>query len=171
MGLKGKKIAVLVERDYQDLEVWYPALRLREEGAEVLFVGTGAAEYKGKFGYPAAADVSVEKVKAADFDAVVVPGGWAPDFLRRHEPVLRFVRDMDKAGKVVAAICHAGWVLASAGVLKGRTVTCFSAIKDDVKNAGADYVDRETVVDKNLITARKPEDLPAFCRAILAALQ
>lgn len=171
MGLKGKKIAVLVERDYQDLEVWYPALRLEEEGAEVLFVGTGAAEYKGKFGYPAAADMSIEKAKAADFDAVVVPGGWAPDFLRRHEPVLRFVRDMDEAGKVVAAICHAGWVLASAGVLKGRTVTCFSAIKDDVKNAGATYVDRETVVDKNLITARKPEDLPAFCRAILAALQ
>ena len=171
MTLKGKKVAILLEKDYQDLEVWYPALRLAEEGAAVSLIGTGASDYKGKFGYPAQADLSIDQAKPADFDAVVVPGGWAPDFLRRYEAVLQFVRDMDKAQKPVAAICHAGWVLASAGILKGRTVTCFSAIKDDVKNAGARYVDQEVAVDGNLITSRKPEDLPAFCRELIAALQ
>jgi protease I len=171
MNLKGKTVAVLVEKDYQDLEVWYPALRLKEEGASVKFIGTSQLEYKGKFGYPVTADATIEKVRAEDFDAVVIPGGWAPDFLRRYESVLEFVRRMDKAGKVVAAVCHAGWVLASADIVRGRSVTCFSAIKDDVKNAGARYVDQEVAVDKNLITSRKPEDLPAFCRAIIAALQ
>ncbi|HRY29057.1 MAG TPA: type 1 glutamine amidotransferase domain-containing protein [Elusimicrobiota bacterium] len=170
MTLKNKRIAVLVEKDYQDLEVWFPALRLREEGAEVKFLGTTADEYKGKYGYPLTADGRVEGAAVKDFDAVLVPGGWAPDFLRRHESVLRFVRDMDKAGKVVGAICHAGWVLASAGILKGRTVTAFSAIQDDVRNAGANYVDREVVVDRNLVTSRNPDDLPAFCREIIALL-
>ncbi|MGQ0645398.1 MAG: type 1 glutamine amidotransferase domain-containing protein [Elusimicrobiota bacterium] len=171
MELKGKNIAILVEKDYQDLEVWYPALRLQEEGAAVKFIGTTQLEYKGKFGYPVTADATIDKVSAGDFDAVVIPGGWAPDFLRRHEAVLEFVRRMDASGKVVAAVCHAGWVLASADIVRGRSVTCFSAIKDDVKNAGARYVDQEVAVDKNLITSRKPEDLPAFCRAIIAALQ
>src|SRR5262245_43111000 len=171
MELKGRKVAILLERDFQDLEVWYPALRLREEGAEVLFVAPAAGEYKGKFGYPATADRSIDQAKASEFDAVVIPGGWAPDFLRRYEAVIQFVRDIHKAGKPVAAICHAGWMLASADIIRGKTVTCFSAIKDDVKNAGARYVDKETVVDGNLITARKPDDLPAFCRELIAALK
>ena len=109
-------------------------------------------------------------VRAADFDAVVVPGGWAPDFLRRHESVLSFVRGLHAAGKPVAAICHAGWVLASAGILKGKTATSFSAIKDDVINAGARWVDREVAVDGALITARTPDDLPAFCRELISQL-
>ena len=153
------------------MEVMYPYYRLKEEGAEVLFVGTGSAPaYQGKFGYPAEADTTADKLKAKDLDAVIVPGGWAPDFLRRHDSVLKLVKEMDEAGKTVAAICHAGWVLASAKILKGRTVTSFSAIKDDVVNAGAQYVDREVQVDKNLITSRNPDDLPAFTLAIIAAL-
>lgn len=171
MTLKGKKIAVLVERDYQDLEVWYPALRLREEGADVLFLGTDAKEYKGKFGYPLTVHSMVETVKAESFDAVIVPGGWAPDFLRRYTSVLDFVKNMVSLGRPVAAICHAGWVLASAGVLKGKTVTSFSAIKDDVVNAGARWVDRDVVVDPPLITSRKPDDLPVFTSALIAELK
>lgn len=171
MSLKGKHVAILVEKDYQDLEVWYPALRLREEGAEVSFIGTTTKDYKGKFGYPVSTNMSVQDAQPADFDAVIIPGGWAPDFLRRYETVLNFVRDMDQQGKVVAAICHAGWVLASAGIARGKTLTCFSAIKDDVMNAGAKYVDEEVVVDGKLVTARKPDDLPAFCREIIRLLQ
>jgi protease I len=171
MSLQGKKVAVLVEREYQDLEVWFPALRLREEGAEVVFVGTDARDYKGKYGYPLRADATIDQVKAEDFHGVVIPGGWAPDFLRRYEGVLRFVREMNKLKKPVAAICHAGWVLASADIVRGKTLTSFSGIKDDVKNAGANWVDRDCVVDGNLITARKPEDLPAFCRALIDALR
>jgi protease I len=170
MNLNGKKVAILIEKDYQDLEVWYPALRLKEEGAAVVFVGTGAKDYKGKFGYPAVADISADQAKPQDFDAVIIPGGWAPDFLRRYETVLQFVREMNRAGKVVAAVCHAGWVLASADIVRGKTVTCFSAIKDDVKNAGGRYVDQEVAVDGNLVTSRKPEDLPAFCREIIGVL-
>lgn len=171
MSLKGKKVAILVEHHYQDMEVWAPYFRLKEEGADVKFVGSGTAkQYSGKYGYPVSVDIDAAKIKVKDFDAVVVPGGWAPDFLRRHKPVLDFVRDMDGAGKLVAAICHAGWVLASAGVCKGRTLTCFSAIKDDVVNAGAHFVDREVAVDRNLVTSRTPDDLPAFCRAIVQKL-
>ena len=166
-----EKIAMLVEQDYQDLEVWYPVLRLREEGATVVVVGTGAAAYRGKNGYPITPDTAIDRVGARDFDAVVVPGGWAPDFLRRSPAVLALVREMDAAGKIVAAICHAGWVLASAGILRGRRVTFFSAIRDDVVNAGAEFVDAEVVRDKNLITSRTPSDLPAFCRTIIAALR
>lgn len=162
---------MLIEQDYQDLEVWYPILRFREAGHTVITIGTGTADaYKGKYGYPAAVDKSADQVSADDLDAVIIPGGWAPDFLRRHESVLRLVRDCDKAGKVVGAICHAGWVLVSAGILKGRTVTSFSAIRADVEGAGAKWVDREVQVDGRLITSRKPDDLPAFCREILSAL-
>ena len=166
-----KKIAVLVEDLYQELEVWYPALRFREAGHEVVLVGTGTKdEYKSKVGYPAKVDTSIGKARAARFDAVIIPGGYAPDILRRFPLVNKFVRDMDRAGKVVGAICHAGWVLISAGIVKGRTCTSFSAIKDDMTAAGAKWLDREGVVDGNLITSRKPEDLPAFCREILKKL-
>jgi len=171
MKLSGKKIVILVEQDYQDLEVWYPLLRLREEGAEVIPVGTGSAKsYKGKYGYPVEAKTTIDQVEAKSLDAVIIPGGWAPDFLRRYPTVNALVRDAFQQNKTVAAICHAGWVLVSAGILKGKTVTCFSAIKDDVVNAGAKFVDQDVVVDGHLITSRTPDDLPAFCSAIINQL-
>lgn len=170
--LKGKRVVVLVENAYQDLEVWYPYYRLKEAGAHVQLVGTGSEkEYKGKNGYPAKVETTVDKLDVRKLDGVVVPGGWAPDFLRRYPEVLKLVKDIDQQGGVVASICHGLWVLASARVLRGRTVTCFHAIKDDVIHAGAHYVDREVVVDKNMITSRMPDDLPAFCREIIGALQ
>ena len=159
-----KTAAIFVEDLYQEMEVWVPAYRLREAGLKTIFVGTGKPEYKSKLGYPVKADVDVKDVKSSEIDALVVPGGFAPDYLRRHEAVSRLVRDIDQAGKPLGAICHALWVLCSAGVLKGRTVTSFFAIKDDVINAGAKWVDEEVVVDKNLVTSRKPDDLPAWCR-------
>lgn len=171
MRLKGKRVAILAENLYQELEVWYPLLRLREEGAQVTVVGSGSAkEHTSKLGYPVAVDKFAKEVTAADFDAVVVPGGYAPDIMRRYPEMVKLVRDAALAGKVVAAICHAGWMLASADVVQGRTVTAFFAIKDDLVHAGATFVDVEVAVDGNLITSRKPEDLPAFCRAIIAAL-
>ena len=166
-----KKIAVLVEDHYQVLEVWYPYLRLREEGMETVFVGTGKKQYSSKEGYPGEQELSIKDVNVDEFDGVVVPGGYAPDILRRHKEINDFVKAMDRKKKLVAAICHAGWVLVSAGVLKGRKATCFSAIKDDVINAGADYLDKEVVVDGNLITSRSPFDLPAFCREIIKYLK
>ncbi len=167
----GKRVVILVERDFQDMEVMYPFYRLKEAGHEVVVVGSGSAkEYKGKFGYPVVADKNMDEVSAKDFDAVVVPGGWAPDFMRRYPKMVQLVADMDKAKKPVAAICHAGWMLVSAKILKGRTVTCFSAIRDDVEAAGATWVDKEVCVDGNLITSRKPDDLPAFMRELLKQL-
>ena len=159
-----KTAAIFVEELYQEMEVWVPAYRLREAGLKTIFVGTGKPEYKSKLGYPVKADVDVKDVKASEVDALVVPGGFAPDYLRRHEAVSKLVRDVDQAGKPLGAICHALWVLCSAGVLKGRKVTSFFAIKDDVINAGAQWVDQEVVVDRNLVTSRKPDDLPAWCR-------
>lgn len=169
--LAGKRVALLVEEQYQDLEVWVPYYRLLEAGAHVDLVGQKAGQvYKGKFGYPCPATASYADVSARSVDAVVVPGGFAPDFMRRYPEPARFVREAAKAGKVVASICHGAWLLCSADVLRGKTATCFFAIADDVKNAGARYVDEECVVDGRLITARKPEDLPAFCAAIVVAL-
>ncbi len=171
MRLDGKSVALLVENDYQDQEVWYPLYRLREEGARVEVVGTGTArEYKSKFGYPIGVNLDAKDAVSRVWDGVVIPGGWAPDRLRQHAAVLDLVRATFGRGKVVAAICHAGWVLASAGVCKGKRVTSFAAIKDDLTNAGATWVDQEVVRDGNLITSRKPDDLPAFLRTIIAAL-
>jgi len=171
MELTGKKVAVLAEEYYENLELWYPVLRLREAGAEVTIVGPKAGEsYKSKEGYPAKADLSMEDARASAFDAVIVPGGYAPDRMRRHAAMLRLVREAFDQGKVVAAICHSAWVPISAGILKGRTMTCVSAVKDDVINAGAQYVDKEVVVDGNLISSRTPADLTAFCREIIKAL-
>ena len=168
--LKNKKVIIFAENYYEDLELWYQKLRLMEEGADVVVAGTGDKAYKGKNGYPLEVDGNIKDYKARDFDAVVIPGGFAPDRLRRYKEVLDFVREMNKSGKVIAAICHAGWVLASAGIAKGRKVTCVSAIKDDMTNAGAKYFDKEVVVDGSIITSRMPSDLPAFCREIIKAL-
>ncbi|MBI3272458.1 MAG: type 1 glutamine amidotransferase [Planctomycetes bacterium] len=171
MDLTGKKVAVLVEDLYQDQEVWYPVYRLREAGATVLIAGTGSKNvYKSKHGYEITADSDAHKLDAAQVDGVIVPGGYAPDILRRYEAVNKFVREVSRQGKVVASICHGSWVLCSADVLRGKTSTCFFAIKDDVVNAGSKWVDQEVCVDGNLITSRKPDDLPAFMRAILQAL-
>ncbi len=170
MSLKGKTVAVLAEDMYQELELWYPVLRLTEAGAEVKVIGTGQPTYTSKHGYPVAVHASADEVSAQDFDAVIVPGGYAPDRLRRYPAVLKLVREAFEQGKVVAAICHAGWVLVSAGILKGRKVTSLSAIKDDVINAGATWVNEPVVRDGNLVTSRMPGDLPAFCRTIIMAL-
>lgn len=162
-----KKVAVLVEDQYQVLEVWYPYLRLREEGIDTTLVGTGKKVYKSKEGYPAQEELSVKDAKAENFAGVVIPGGYAPDILRRHKEINDFIRDMYKKGKVVAAICHGGWLLVSADILKGKRATAFYAIKDDMVNAGCEFIDKEVVVDGNLITSRNPYDLPAFCREII----
>jgi protease I len=171
MSLEGKTVAVLVEDNYQELELWYPLLRLREEGAKVMVVGPQQGQtYGSKYGYPVTADATAREVKGAELDAVVIPGGYAPDRMRRDPSMVELVREAHARGKVVAAICHAGWMLCSARVLQGRVATCFHSIKDDLVNAGAGYVDEEVVRDGNLITSRQPEDLPAFCREIIAAL-
>ena len=170
MELTGKRVAILIEDMYNEFEFWYPYYRMKEAGAKVTVVGTGAKEYHSKIGLPAPGGTDADAVRSADFDGVIVPGGYAPDRMRRSAAMLKLVRECFEQGKVVAAICHAGWVLVSAGILKGKKATCFSAIKDDVINAGANYVDQEVVRDGNLITSRMPDDLPAFCREIIAAL-
>jgi protease I len=171
MSCKGKRVAILAENLYQEMELWVPYYRLKEEGADVKVVGAGGAKsYASKHGYPVSVDVQADAVSAVEFDAVVVPGGYAPDMMRRHDAMVRLVREAAQHGKLVAAICHAGWMLASAGVVKGRTVTSFFSIKDDMVNAGGRWVDQEVVVDGNLITSRRPDDLPAFCREIVKGL-
>lgn len=171
MNLNDKKVAVLAENLYQDMELWVPYYRLQEAGASVTIVGTEAdTVYESKHGYPARSEVAARDVNGADLDAVVIPGGYAPDLMRRDAGMVALVRDAFEAGKLVAFICHAGWLPISAGILEGKTVTGFFAIKDDLKNAGATYVDEPVVCDGNIITSRKPDDLPHFCRAIVEAL-
>lgn len=171
MELEGKRVAVLAEANFEDLELWYPLIRMREAGAEVFVVGTGSSNnYVGKHGVPVQVDAEADTVSASQFDAIIVPGGWAPDRLRRYASVLHLVKEADDQGKVIGAICHAGWVLVSAQILKGRTMTCVKAIKDDVTNAGANYVDQEVVRDGNIVTSRTPDDLPAFCRELVKAI-
>jgi protease I len=171
MLLKGKRIALLVEADYQDMEVHYPRYRLIEEGAVVVTIGTGSAgKYTGKWGYPVAVDMQAGDIDLPEFDGVVIPGGWAPDKMRLCRPMLDLVRELDAAEKPIGCICHGGWVLASAGVAKGRKLTSYEAIRDDLVNAGAVWSDAEVVVDRNLVTSRKPDDLPAFMRELIKLL-
>jgi protease I len=171
MRLKGKRVVLLAENLYQDLELWVPYYRLKEEGAEVTVVGSGSSRtYAGKYGYPIEAEKEAKEIDMDKYHGVVIPGGYAPDMMRRYPEMVRIVREADQKKRVIAAICHAGWMLVSAGILKGRKVTGFFAIKDDLVNAGANYVDQEVVKDGNLVTSRKPDDLPAFCREMIEAL-
>ncbi len=171
MKLKGKRAALLVEEMYNDFEVWIPYYRLLEEGVEVTVVGSGAAStYQSKYGIPIGVDKNAADITVDQFDAIVIPGGYAPDKMRIHPEMVSLVRDAFNRGKVVAAICHAGWMLVSAGILKGKRATSFIAIKDDMVNAGALWEDSELVRDGNLITSRKPADLPAFCRTLVEAM-
>ncbi len=171
MQLEGKRMGVLVEDLYEDLEMWVPVMRLREAGAHVDLIGTRDGEtYHGKHGVPATADLAAERARAEDYDGLVIPGGYAPDRLRRDTAVLDLVRSVDRNGGIVAMICHAGWVPISAGIVSGKQVTSTRAIKDDLVNAGALWADREVVRDGTLISSRSPADLPAFCREIVNML-
>jgi len=170
MSLKGKRIAILAGPEYEDLELHYPYLRLMEEGGEVKVLAVRKEVVKGKHGLSVMADLPIGEARSKDFDCVVIPGGWAPDRLRRSTEVLDFVKEIHKEGKVIAAICHGPQVLISAGILGGKRITCVSAVKDDVVNAGAEYVDAPVIRDGNMITSRVPGDLPFFCREIIEAL-
>jgi protease I len=157
---------------FNTFEFWYPYYRLKEAGAAVVVVGSGSSEtYAGKPGTEVKVDVNADQVSASDYDGIVIPGGYAPDLMRRVPKMVQLVRDFYNDGKVVAAICHAGWMLASAKILEGKTVTSFFAIKDDLVHAGARWVDQDVVVDGNLITSRTPDDLPVFMPAVIKALK
>lgn len=171
MAVNDKRVMIFAEDNYEDLELWYPKLRLIEAGVQVTVAGPREKVYKSKHGYPVETDGNVADYNPADFDGVVVPGGFCPDRLRRYEEVLSFTREIANAGKLFSAICHGGWVLVSADVLRGRRCTSVPAIKDDMKNAGGLWVDEPTVVDGGLVTAQVPKDLPAFCREMLAVLE
>jgi protease I len=165
------RVAILAEDLYEEIELWYPYYRLKEAGATVTVLGTGRADtFMGKHGVPVVPDASVESRSVDDFDGVVIPGGYAPDLMRRNPAMVEFVRQMGTAGKPVAAICHAGWMLISAGLAKNRRTTCFPSIRDDMIAAGAEYIDEPVVVDRNVITSRSPADLPAFMPPIIEAL-
>lgn len=170
--LKGKRVAVLVEKLYEDLELWYPVYRLREAGCDVKLVGPRAGEtFASKHGYPAKSDVAATDVRADDFEAIIIPGGYSPDHMRRSRAMVELVTEAARQGKVLAAICHGPWMLCSAKCLKGRKVTGFHAIRDDVENAGGIWQDAACVRDGNLVTSRTPDDLPAFMQGILDALR
>jgi len=162
----------MVDQQYQALEVWYPYYRLKEEGYDVDIIAAKAGKsYPSKEGYPCVSDIAASQAKASDYACMIVPGGFAPDFMRRSQEVINFANLMVDSQKIIAAICHGGWLLCSTSAFIDKKATSFIAIKDDIINAGANYVDQECVVDENLITSRKPDDLPAFCTAIISALK
>jgi len=168
MELTGKFAVVLSEEYYEDLELWYPYYRLKEAGVEVKIVGMpGVESYMSKHAYPVKPEISPGEVDPNMVDILIVPGGYAPDRMRRHPEMLELVKRVFNNGGIVVMICHAGWVPISAGIVKGKRVTSVGAIRDDLVNAGAEWVDEEVVVDGNLISSRSPADLPAFCRAII----
>ncbi len=171
MELSGKRVAILADNYYQEMELWYPLYRLQEAGVDVEVVAAEAGKtYTSKLGYPVKSNHSYVGAQPDAFDGVIIPGGFAPDYMRRVDRAVSFVANMHKSGKLVAAICHGPWMMCSADVLRGRRATSFFSIRTDVVNAGAIWEDSEVVVDGNLVTSRKPEDLPAFMRACLAAL-
>jgi len=171
MELSGKNVLIFAGPDFEDRELFYPMYRFQEAGATVKIAGLGEKTYKGKYGVPVEVDGRCEDFLKQSWDIVVVPGGWAPDKIRMNEAALEIVRRAVKAGNVVSAICHGGWVLVSADVIKGKRVTSYKAIKDDIIHAGANWVDSEVVVDGGIVTSRMPSDLPAFCREIIKLAQ
>jgi protease I len=169
--LRDKRVLMFVADVYEDLEVWYPKLRLAEAGARVVTAGLEArTTYAGKHGYPCVSDAAIADVDAGDFDGLVVPGGFMPDKLRRERAVLDLVRQFHASKKLIAAVCHGGWIPISAGIYRGVRVTGSLGIKDDLINAGAIWVDEPVVVDRHFVSSRKPDDLPEFCRGILGVL-
>ena len=169
--LKGKRALIFVGDAYEDLELWYPKLRLLEAGVETVVAGkTSGATYRGKHGYPCVSDAAISEMRADDFHGVVIPGGWMPDKLRRETQVLDLVRDFHAGEKLIAAVCHGGWIPISAGVYDEVRVTGSPGIKDDLVNAGAIWEDAPLVVDRHFVSSRHPDDLPAFCRGILEVL-
>jgi len=172
MSLRGKRVAILVEQDFEDSELMEPLKAVREAGAQVFIIGSGSSTtYKGKRGGATVkADLPADKVKAEDFDAVIIPGGYAPDKMRLYQPMIDLVRQAYEQGKVIAAICHGPQLLISADIVRGKRLTSWPSIVVDLKNAGAVWVDEPLVRDGNLITARKPADLPLFNNAIIQAL-
>jgi protease I len=172
MPTEGKRVAILVENGFEDLELIGPLQHLRERGAVVTLIGPHAGrDYVGRRGQVVVSDRAAIRLRTADYDALVIPGGHAPDRMRLRHAMVDFARDMIAAGKPVAAICHGPQLLISADVLRGRTLTCWPSIAIDVRNAGGLYVDRPVVVDGNLITSRKPDDVPQFTAALVHALQ
>src|SRR4051794_1206446 len=171
MALTGKTVLFFAGPLYEDLELWYPKIRLEEEGAKTVVAGTGEKTYQGKRGYPLTVDATVEEISSNQFDALVIPGGYAPDIMRRSKKLLQLTREIYEAGKPVAFICHGGWVPISAGIVRGQRGTSVGAIKDDLVNAGMIWEDSPVVVDGHLISSRTPADLPVFCKALIAALQ
>src|SRR5690349_10704398 len=171
MSLDHKTILFFAGPLYEDLELWYPKIRLEEEGARTVVAGTGEKTYQGKRGYPLTVDTSVDEISSDRFDGLVIPGGYAPDIMRRSQKLLQLTREIYQAGKPVAFICHAGWVPISAGIVKGKRGTSVGAIKDDLVNAGLIWEDSPVVVDGNLISSRTPADLGVFCKAFIAALE
>jgi len=170
--LAGRRLLMFVDDIYEDLELWYPKLRMIEAGAHVTVAGPEAkGKYQGKHGYPCSSDAAIRDIEAGDFQGVIIPGGFAPDKLRRDPKVLELVRQFAQAGKLVAAICHGGWIPISAAVYKGVKVTGSPGIKDDLVNAGAMWVDASVVIDRHFVSSRKPDDLPEFCEGILEVLE
>lgn len=171
MRLQQKKIIALVDHEFEDLELWYPVYRLREEGATVHLVGPkGGEKYIGKYGVPSTSDYSFADIIPTDYDGILVPGGWAPDQLRRYSEVLAMVRHMNEHQKPIGQICHAGWVLVSAKILQNKKVTSTPGIRDDMENAGAIWLDEPVVVDGHLISSRRPPDLPQYAKAFADVL-
>ncbi len=171
MKLRGRKIAIFVEKMFEDLEFWYPYIRMKEEEADVCVVAPKVETYEGKHGLTAKADQSIVGVKTDEFNALIIPGGYSPDHMRRTPEMVEFVKKMNDEKKPIAAICHGPWMLASAEIINGKKVTSFFSIKDDLIHAGAEWIDQEVVKDGNIITSRNPNDLPAFCRKIIDTLE
>lgn len=172
MPAHGLRILCFVDDIYEDLELWYPKLRLEEAGVQMVLAGPEAGvKYTGKHGYPCISEARIDEMREADFSGVLCPGGFMPDKLRRDPQVLRLIRDFDQSGKLIAAICHGGWMPISAGVYRGVRVTGSPGIKDDLINAGATFEDAAVVIDRHFVSSRRPADLPDFCRGLLDVLE